>query len=142
MSPPPAFPLVRGADYPCFPPSLPPSLSPSLPPSLPPGCLTSHDEIRGRATTESVTLDNGFRPYGTGRDGHGHGTHCAGTAAGTNVGIAPDATVRCLKVLADTGSGQLFHVVAGLDYVGRWKQVRWAGRRMEGEGQGRTAGRE
>jgi len=77
----------------------------------------------GRATTESVTMDNGSKPYGSGRDGHGHGTHCAGTAAGINVGVARDATVRCVKVLSDSGSGQLSHVVAGLNYVGRWKQV-------------------
>ncbi|GAB5037204.1 serine protease [Nannochloropsis oceanica] len=87
------------------------------------GCRPDHDEFMGRATTESVTMDNGSKPYGSGRDGHGHGTHCAGTAAGINVGVARDATVRCVKVLSDSGSGQLSHVVAGLNYVGRWKQA-------------------
>lgn len=55
-------------------------------------------EIRGRATTESVVVESGNAPFGAGNDGHGHGTHCAGTAAGLNVGIAPSATIRCIKV--------------------------------------------
>merc|ERR1712238_637437 len=38
-------------------------------------------------------------------DRQGHGTHCAGTAAGTNYGVAPGATVRSIKVLSDQGSG-------------------------------------
>ena len=43
-------------------------------------------------------------------DDHGHGTHCAGITAGdgtsgTQTGIAPDATIMALKVLAGNGYG-------------------------------------
>ena len=41
-------------------------------------------------------------------DDHGHGTHCAGTVcgdgtAGSQTGMAPDATLMCVKVLDDYG---------------------------------------
>ncbi|MCD4819692.1 MAG: S8 family serine peptidase [Candidatus Cloacimonetes bacterium] len=43
-------------------------------------------------------------------DDHSHGTHCAGTVAGdgtsgSQTGMAPDATIMCLKVLDSEGSG-------------------------------------
>ncbi len=38
------------------------------------------------------------------------------------MGIAPEATVRCIKVLSDSGSGMLDHVVAGVNMVGMAKQ--------------------
>ena len=43
-------------------------------------------------------------------DGHGHGTHCAGTVAGdgtagSQTGMAPDASIMACKVLADGGDG-------------------------------------
>lgn len=39
-------------------------------------------------------------------DGHGHGTHCAGTAVGRNgIGYAPGADLMVYKVLSNQGSG-------------------------------------
>ena len=43
-------------------------------------------------------------------DDHSHGTHCAGTVcgdgtAGQQTGMAPDATLMCVKVLNSSGSG-------------------------------------
>jgi subtilisin family serine protease len=38
-------------------------------------------------------------------DCNGHGTHCAGTAAGTTYGIAKGAQITALRVLNCAGSG-------------------------------------
>eukprot|EP00040_Diaphanoeca_grandis_P031311 m.187068 g.187068 ORF g.187068 m.187068 type:complete len:1148 (-) comp32293_c1_seq3:304-3747(-) len=50
-------------------------------------------------------------------DGHSHGTHCAGTIAGTQSGVAKAATVVAVKVLTDSGSGGTHGVIAGIDWV-------------------------
>lgn len=52
----------------------------------------------------------------------GHGTHCAGTAAGTNVGVAPGATVVAVRVLNCEGSGTISSVLSGMDYAIRMKK--------------------
>lgn len=58
----------------------------------------------------------------TGNDGHGHGTHAAGSAAALDngfgvVGVAPGARLWALKVLDNTGSGSLSAILQGVDYV-------------------------
>jgi subtilisin family serine protease len=50
-------------------------------------------------------------------DCNGHGTHVAGTAAGTTYGVAKAATVIPVRVLNCTGSGSYSGVIAGLDWV-------------------------
>jgi len=55
-------------------------------------------------------------------DGHGHGTHVAGTAAAVRngdgvVGVAPDAVVVPIKVLDDSGVGSDATVICGVDYL-------------------------
>lgn len=55
-------------------------------------------------------------------DYQSHGTHCAGTvagtgAAGTGTGIAPGATIMNLKVLDDGGSGTEAGVWAGIEFA-------------------------
>jgi subtilisin len=57
-----------------------------------------------------------------GEDDHGHGSHCAGIAAaklnGAGIrGVAPNARVFGVKVLARDGSGQLSWIVSGIDWV-------------------------
>ena len=66
-------------------------------------------------------------------DYHGHGSHCAGIAAGRPVlakingkevwisGVAPNAQILNVKVLGKDGSGSLSSVIKGLDYVAEWK---------------------
>lgn len=50
-------------------------------------------------------------------DCNGHGTHVAGTAAGTKWGVAKQATVHAVRVLDCTGSGLNSDVIAGIDWV-------------------------
>ncbi len=55
-------------------------------------------------------------------DNQSHGTHCAGTvagtgASGTGTGIAPGATIMNLKVLGDSGNGTEAGVWAGIEFA-------------------------
>jgi subtilisin len=55
-------------------------------------------------------------------DGNSHGTHCAGTiAAAINgmgvVGVAPEASLFGVKVLANNGSGQFSWIIAGINWA-------------------------
>lgn len=63
-----------------------------------------------------------FTGTGTGEDDNGHGTHCAGSAAGLDdaadvVGAAPGAPLYGVKVLGADGSGSTSNIVAGVDFV-------------------------
>ncbi len=58
----------------------------------------------------------------SGDDGNGHGSHVAGTAAAIDngigvVGVAPGARIWSVRVLDNSGSGQLSGVTAGVDWV-------------------------
>jgi len=55
-------------------------------------------------------------------DDHSHGTHCAGTVAGdgtagSQTGIAPNATIMALKVLNSGGSGNESNVWAAIEFT-------------------------
>ena len=55
-------------------------------------------------------------------DGHGHGTHVAGTTAALDndigvVGVAPGARLWAVKVIKEVGPGWLSDVVKGVDWV-------------------------
>lgn len=51
------------------------------------------------------------------QDCNGHGTHVAGTAAGTQYGVAKKATVHAIRVLNCGGSGSASGVIAGMEWV-------------------------
>ncbi len=55
-------------------------------------------------------------------DGHGHGTHVAGTVAALDngagvVGVAPEAKLWAVRVLNNAGSGTWSSVICGIDWV-------------------------
>jgi subtilisin len=56
------------------------------------------------------------------QDDEGHGTHVAGIIAARDntadvIGVAPQATIYCVKVLDSTGSGSDANVMSGLEWV-------------------------
>lgn len=53
------------------------------------------------------------------RDGHGHGTHVAGIAAGDGrfTGLAPAAEIWGIKVLSDSGTGYTSDIIRGINQV-------------------------
>ncbi|MFB6627135.1 S8 family serine peptidase [Streptomyces sp. NPDC056374] len=77
------------------------------------GVRISHQDFGGRATHGFDAVDNDE----TADDGNGHGTHVAGTIAGTAHGVAKKAKVVAVRVLDDNGSGTTEQVVAGIDWV-------------------------
>ena len=77
------------------------------------GVLSTHSEFSGRMLTGYSSISDS---YGT-EDCNGHGTHVAGTIAGTNYGVAPSAAIVPVRVLDCTGSGTTAGVIAGIDWV-------------------------
>ena len=74
--------------------------------------------------TRILAVKDFTNPSGTGRDGHGHGTHVASTvlgsgaaSAGRYIGVAPEAELLVAKVLADNGSGMTSNVMAGVEWA-------------------------
>ncbi|MEN9660378.1 MAG: hypothetical protein RLZZ443_307 [Actinomycetota bacterium] len=62
----------------------------------------------------------GFDVIGTNSqntDCHGHGTHVAGTAAGTRYGIAKQASIVPVRVLNCSGSGSFSGIITALDWI-------------------------
>ncbi|MEU4804815.1 S8 family peptidase [Actinosynnema sp. NPDC023587] len=77
------------------------------------GVRISHSTFGGKARNgyDAVDKDN------VAQDGHGHGTHVAGTVAGSQYGVAKGATIYGVRVLDNAGSGTTAGVVAGIDWV-------------------------
>jgi subtilisin family serine protease len=77
------------------------------------GVYAAHDEFRGRVAA-------GYSSVGDERgtdDCNGHGTHVAGTIAGTNFGVAPGATIVPVRVLDCWGEGSTAAVLAGINWM-------------------------
>ncbi|ENX49523.1 MULTISPECIES: S8 family peptidase [Acinetobacter] len=77
------------------------------------GVLASHQDFTGRVKAGYTAVSDG---NGT-TDCNGHGTHVAGTIAGTKYGIAKSASIIPVRVLDCNGSGTTSTVIAGLDWV-------------------------
>jgi subtilisin family serine protease len=83
------------------------------------GFETGHPDFVGR----TITLAS-FIPGETPKDGHGHGTHCTGTACGPRnpagtrrYGIAYEADIFIGKVLSNSGSGSDASVLGGMNWA-------------------------
>ncbi|MEW2574143.1 S8 family peptidase [Streptomyces sp. NPDC047070] len=77
------------------------------------GVRVTHQDFGGRASSGWDFVDGDA----VAQDGLGHGTHVAGTIAGTTYGVAKLARVVAVRVLDDTGAGTLSQVIAGIDWV-------------------------
>jgi len=82
------------------------------------GVLQNHQEFlndqgRSRVTTNQDYVTSG----GNATDCHGHGSHCAGSAAGRYRGVAVHADIGNVRVLNCQGSGTNANVVAGFNFV-------------------------
>jgi subtilisin len=85
------------------------------------GFDAAHDDFKGR-----TIVAQSFISGESAQDGHGHGTHCIGTACGprnaeqaTGYGIAPGAEIYVGKVLSNGGSGGDAGILAGIDWAVR-----------------------
>ncbi|MER5830676.1 S8 family peptidase [Streptomyces sp. NPDC002130] len=79
------------------------------------GVRTTHRDFGGRA-------GHGWDFVGNDRvasDAGGHGTHVAGTVAGTAHGVAKKARIVSVRVLDAAGGGTTARVIAGIDWVTR-----------------------
>lgn len=76
------------------------------------GIYTAHPDFEGRA----MFLAN-FAGDGSNNDGHGHGTHVAGTVGSKTYGVAKRTKLYAIKVLSDSGSGTTSGVLAGINFA-------------------------
>lgn len=75
------------------------------------GINTAHQSFGGRASF-------GFAADGLPEvDDQGHGTHCAGTIASKDFGVAKAANVIAVKVLSADGSGATSDIVSGIQFA-------------------------
>lgn len=83
------------------------------------GVDTDHPDLVGR-----IEETASFVPGESVEDGHGHGTHCIGTAAGPaspqqgpRYGVATEARILAGKVLSNAGSGSDGQILAGMAWA-------------------------
>ena len=77
------------------------------------GVLAGHQDFGGRVLAGWSAVDDG---RGT-SDCNGHGTHVAGTVAGTYAGVAKKATIVPVRVLGCDGAGDGSRLIAGLQWI-------------------------
>ncbi|MEU3986711.1 S8 family serine peptidase [Streptomyces sp. NPDC026672] len=90
------------------------------------GVDPTHPDLAGR-----ITASRSFVPGEDVVDRNGHGTHTASTVAGTGAasggterGVAPGADLLVGKVLADSGSGPISGIIAGMEWAARTEHAK------------------
>lgn len=81
------------------------------------GIDSSHPDFEGRVSVDC------FSAHGSCVDGHGHGTHVAGTAGSKTWGTAKGVMLYNIRVLDSSGSGTDADVIAGVDWVADRKRA-------------------
>ena len=77
------------------------------------GVMASDPDFAGRIETGVDMLNQNLQ----GADCNGHGTHVAGTVAGTKYGVAKKATIVPIRVLGCTGSGSWSGFISAMDWI-------------------------
>lgn len=84
------------------------------------GIDLAHPDFVGRVAGSKSFLSG----VATAQDGHGHGTHCAGTVCGPvkpsklpRYGMAPNVELFVGKVLSDSGSGPESAILSGINWA-------------------------
>ena len=78
------------------------------------GIDLDHEQFENRAFGAIDVIQESGDEYD---DYNGHGTHCAGIAAGKDVGVAKDATIFSVKALSRSGSGSFFNAAAAVKSI-------------------------
>ena len=82
------------------------------------GIRRTHHDFGGRAISGQDFVGDGKGTY----DCAGHGTHVAGTVAGSTYGVAKAATLVAVRVLDCEGEGLNSWVIGGIDWVTAHRQ--------------------
>jgi len=85
------------------------------------GVRATHSDFTGRVIPTLDLTQGGLKEcngdLSCAADRQGHGTHCAGSAAGEQYGVASGASIRSVKVLSDRGSGSWSWSYSALDWM-------------------------
>lgn len=77
------------------------------------GIQSNHSELRGKLELFKDFVNGRPYPY----DDQGHGTHVAGTIAGSRVGLAPEATLLVAKVFTAVGEGRDSDLLSAMQWM-------------------------
>lgn len=93
------------------------------------GVRATHKDLVGRVFYSGFdAVDHLTGSNNQGTDCNGHGTHCAGTAAGSVHGVAKKANIYNLRALNCEGTGAVSGIVMGIDKIVQQKLEGGAGR--------------
>jgi subtilisin family serine protease len=87
------------------------------------GARSTHKEFAGR-----YTLGKNFIKSESPEDTNGHGTHTAGTAAGSSYGVAPEANLIGIKVFGKRGSGNIADIASAIKFATKYQNKNHGGK--------------